>query len=87
MGLKEDVIALADELEEFEDGDCEECSLYGQPECKGHLSCMEIMARYAARKMREAVERRRRRDHGERLRPAVRGRPQGNRMGSRARRA
>ena len=57
MGIKEGALALADELEAFEDGDCEECSLYGQPECKGHLSCMEIMARYAARKMREAVER------------------------------
>ena len=57
MGLKEDVLALADELGAFEDGDCEECGLYGQPECKGHLSCMEIMERYAARKMREAVER------------------------------
>lgn len=57
MGIKEGVLALADELEAFEDGDCEECSLYGQPECKGHLSCMEIMAWYAARKMREAVER------------------------------
>lgn len=57
MGIKESALALADELEAFEDGDCEECGLYGQPECKGHLSCMEIMARYAARKMREAVER------------------------------
>ena len=56
MGIKEGALALADELEAFEDGDCEECSLYGQPECKGHLSCMESMARYAARKMREAVE-------------------------------
>lgn len=55
--IREGLLALADELEAFEDGDCEECSLYGQPECKGHLSCMEIMARYAARKMREAVER------------------------------
>lgn len=57
MGIREDALALADELEAFEDGDCEECSLYGQPECKGHLSCMEVMARYAARKIREAVER------------------------------
>ena len=57
MGMREDALALADELEAFEDGDCEECSLYGQPECKGHLSCMEVMARYAARKIREAVER------------------------------
>lgn len=57
MGMMEDALALADELEAFEDGDCEECSLYGQPECKGHLSCMEVMARYAARKIREAVER------------------------------
>lgn len=56
MGIREDALALADELEAFEDGDCEECSLYGQPECKGHLSCMEVMARYAARKIREAVE-------------------------------
>lgn len=55
--IREELLALADELEEFEDGDCEECSLYGQPECKGHLSCMEIMALYAARKMRGAVER------------------------------
>ena len=57
MGIREDALALADELEAFEDCDCEECSLYGQPECKGHLSCMEVMARYAARKIREAVER------------------------------
>ena len=57
MGMREDALALAYELEAFEDGDCEECSLYGQPECKGHLSCMEVMARYAARKIREAVER------------------------------
>lgn len=57
MGIREDALALADELEAFEDGDCEECSLYGQPECKGRLSCMEVMARYAARKIREAVER------------------------------
>lgn len=57
MGIREDALALADELEAFEDGDCEECSLYGKPECKGHLSCMEVMARYAARKIREAVER------------------------------
>ena len=57
MGIREDALALADELEAFEDCDCEECSLYCQPECKGHLSCMEVMARYAARKMREAVER------------------------------
>lgn len=56
MGIIEDALALADELEAFEDCDCEECSLYCQPECKGHLSCMEVMARYAARKMREAVE-------------------------------
>lgn len=57
MGIREDALALADELEVFEDCDCEECSLYGQPECKGHLSCMEVMARYAARRIREAVER------------------------------
>lgn len=57
MGIREEALALADELEAFEDGDCEECSLYGKPECKGHLSCMEVMARYAARKIREAVER------------------------------
>ena len=57
MGRREDALALADELEAFADGDCEECSLYGQPECKGRLSCMEVMARYAARKIREAVER------------------------------
>lgn len=57
MGIREDALALADELEAFEDCDCEECSLYCQPECKGHLSCMEVMARYAARKIREPVER------------------------------
>lgn len=57
MGIKEGALALADELEAFEDGDCEECIAYGQPECKGHLSCAEIIARYSARKVREAVER------------------------------
>ena len=57
MGMREDALALADELEAFEDGDCEECSLYGQPEFNGYLSRMEVMARYAARKIREAVER------------------------------
>lgn len=55
--IREELLALADELEEFEDGDCEECIAYGQPECKGHLSCAEIIARYSARKVREAVER------------------------------
>ena len=56
MGMKEDVLALADELEAFEDGDCEECILHGKPDCKIHLTCAEIIARYAARKIREAVE-------------------------------
>lgn len=57
MGIREDALALADELEEFEDGDCEECSLYGKPECNGELPCAEAVAWHAARKIREAVER------------------------------
>lgn len=55
--MREQLLALAGELEEYTGETCEECAAYEQPECKGHLSCMEIMARYAARKIREAVER------------------------------
>lgn len=55
--IREELLALADELGSYEDGDCEECIAYGQPECKVHLFCAEIIARYAARKVRDAVER------------------------------
>ena len=56
MGIREDVIALADELEALERDGCEECIVYGQPECSGELPCAETVALYSARKMREAVE-------------------------------
>ena len=57
MGLKEDVLALADELEAFEGDTCEGCAAYEQPECRVFLPCAEIVAKCCARKMREAVER------------------------------
>ena len=57
MGIREDALALADELEALERDGCEECIVYGQPECNGELPCAEAVAWHAARKIREAVER------------------------------
>lgn len=55
--IREELLALADELEAFEGDTCERCAAYEQPECKVYLPCTEIVAKYCARKMREAVER------------------------------
>lgn len=57
MGIREDALALADELESLERDGCEECIVYGQPECSGEIPCAEAVAWHAARKIREAVER------------------------------
>lgn len=57
MGIREDALELADELEALERDGCEECIVYGQPECNGELPCAEAVAWHAARKIREAVER------------------------------
>lgn len=57
MGIREDALALADELEAFEGYTCERCAAYEQPECGVYLPCTEIVAKYCARRIREAVER------------------------------
>lgn len=57
MGTREDALALADELEAFEGDTCERCAAYEQPECNVYLPCPEIVAKYCARRIREAVER------------------------------
>lgn len=55
--IREELLALADELEAFEGYTCERCAAYEQTECRIYLPCTEIVAKYCARKMREAVER------------------------------
>lgn len=55
--IREELLALADELEAFEGDTCERCAAYEQPECRVYLPCTEIVAKYCARKMMEAVER------------------------------
>lgn len=54
--IREELLALADELEEFEGDTCERCAAYEQPECRFYLPCPEIVAKYCARRIREAVE-------------------------------
>lgn len=54
---REELLALADELEEFEGDTCERCAAYEQPECRVYPSCTEIVSKYCARLIREAVER------------------------------
>lgn len=57
MGTREDALALADELEAFEGYTCERCAAYEQPECRVYIPCTETVAKYCARRIREAVER------------------------------
>lgn len=54
--IREELLALADELEAFEGDTCERCAAYEQPECRFYLPCTEIVAKYCARLIREAVE-------------------------------
>lgn len=51
--MKEALLDLAKELEEYTGGTCEECAAYEQPECRGYLSCSEIVAKYCARRVRD----------------------------------
>lgn len=56
--IREELLALADELEGM---DCREgyrtCPADGTKDCRGDLPCEEAVARAAARRIREAVER------------------------------
>lgn len=54
--MREQLLALAGELEEYEGDTCEGCAAYEQPECRGYLPCTEIVAKYCARKVREIAE-------------------------------
>lgn len=55
--IREELLALADELEAFEGDTCERCAAYEQPECRFYLPCTEIVSKYCARLIRDAVER------------------------------